>query len=106
MNSNSMPSIDEFVKARAIIRWTGIGIVPSEEKAQFAHGVLQDYVANADGTNDIDVKLALKISKSIEIGVIPSQSNCDLANQEISKVIESLRETEEQGAREYVRERG
>lgn len=101
-------NIQEVKSAQRMIKWVGLGIIPSQENADRAQAILkrQAHEGAYDTNGDIDLTSAIRITKSLSMGIIPSEENCKLAEQDISRLIDSMREMDsEQLRNNYQRQR-
>lgn len=102
MNTNDQ-DIESVIHARKMVRWMGQGVVPSQENANLAQGALRDYIASGDG--DVNPRVAVRVTGAIAMGILPSEQMCNDAAEEITQVIDSMREKDSNKLRDEFRQR-
>lgn len=83
-------AMDRLIAARRVVRFMGMGIMPSEQLARDARHVLHEVTASDYG--DLPSKGAIRVTGAIAMGLAPSQEQCALADAEIGQLVEAMRE--------------
>jgi len=96
--------IEETKHARKIVRWMGLGVMPSQDQALRAQAALSDYAAQPEAA--IEPKTAIRVIRSIGIGIAPSEEMCRTAEMEVAAIIDSIRDRDSASLRESGRQRG
>lgn len=85
-------SIKEVAHARSMVRWMGLGVMPSTQNVEKAKLAIQDQIKS--GVADpSDLKQAMRVTNAMLQGIAPSQENCKAAAIDLSQLIERLRES-------------
>lgn len=101
MNTNIAQNTEGAFHARQMVRWSAMGIVPSQANAIKAQLALKDFAVEGD----FNPAKSIRLTGAIGMGVLPSVLNCREAEGEINQVIDSMREVDRNTLRENYRHR-
>lgn len=97
-------TIDDLVRAKKVVGFMGMGIMPSEHHAAAAQRALREAAAGTYG--DLPCATAIRVTGAIAMGVAPSQAQCRAADGEISGLVKAMRDGESNVYAARPRQRG
>lgn len=83
-----------------------MGVMPSQENAALAADALVNYSKHSDGGEGlVDARTAVRVTRSMGMGLVPSVENCDKAAAEVEQIMDSIRQVSSDTLRSNMRQR-